>query len=248
MKKALLVVREHDRFSEILAAAGCSVVNFPVIKTLPLENFDKLDQMLDRLDRYDGVFLTSPKAAEIFIGRCRAKSVSYAGKVYALGRRIRELLAPERLDLRGESAANTAEELIGSFENEEFAGNRYLFPRGDRSLRTIPELLKDAAVVEEVEVYRTVDEADAKTAAAVGERLRGGLIDWICFFSPSGVDGFLKACGGIPPAVKIAAIGKTTAARAAERVRPADYVAPRAGAEDFARGLIEHVDRDPRRE
>ncbi len=63
MKETVLVIREYDKFSEILAQADFKVVNFQAIITLTIENLDELDGKLDEIKNYDGLFLTSPKAA-----------------------------------------------------------------------------------------------------------------------------------------------------------------------------------------
>ncbi len=115
--------------------------------------------------------------------------------------------------------------------------------RGDKSLRIIPELLKDKAVVDEVIVYRTVENLIAENSInEIGEKLRRGEIEWICFFSPSGVEIFVKKFGETSlNKVKIAAIGTTTAKKAAESHLKVEFVSPKVNAEDFAFGLIDYI-------
>jgi uroporphyrinogen-III synthase len=136
--------------------------------------------------------------------------------------------------------------MIASFEPSELAGRKFLFVRGDKSLRTIPERLGSDAIVDEVVVYRTIEvELDAATITNTKVRLERGAIDWTCFFSPSGVDAFLKLFA-VDDArkTKAAAIGETTARHARERGLNVEFVSERANSQEMARGLIEHIRND----
>jgi uroporphyrinogen-III synthase len=243
MSETVLVVREFDKFSKILAQAGFEVINFQAIRTLPIENLDELDEKLAQIESFDGLFFTSPKAAEVFLQRFRQKSIEFDGKVYVLGNRARTLFEDTNFTIVFRENANTAEELINSCKNAEFAGKKFLFPRGDKSLRTIPELLKDVAAIEEIVVYRTIENSNnAALVNKIEAKLRQKQIDWICFFSPSGVESFIKQFGeDLPETVKIAAIGETTAGRAAEKKLKVDFISARASSEDFARGLVKRI-------
>lgn len=242
MNEIILVVREFDKFSEILAQAKYEVINFPAIQTLPVENLDKLDEKFEEIANYDGLFLTSPKAAAVFLGRVRERNLEFGGKVYVLGNRTKTLFENTNFEIVFRENANTAEELINSFESREFAGKKFLFLRGDRSLRTIPELLKNVAI-DEIVVYRTIESsADKFLLDEIKKKLREIQIDWICFFSPSGIESFTNAFGEmLPNAVKIAAIGETTAKRAAEKKLKVDFISAQANAEEYARGLIKRI-------
>ena len=82
---AILVCRNDDRFSSLLREAGFEVVNLELIETRPLEDLRPLREKLARLSEYDGIFFTSPVAAEIFVNE-RNGSNGFHGDVYALGR------------------------------------------------------------------------------------------------------------------------------------------------------------------
>jgi len=243
MNKAILVIRKYDKFSEILVQADFEVINFPAIQTLPIENLSELDEKLGKINQYDGLFLTSPKAAEVFWGRFWEKNLEFVGKVYVLGNRTNSLFKNTNFQIVFRENANTAEEFINSFEMREFAGKKFLFPRGDRSLRTIPELLKNVATVEEFIVYRTIENlSDKVLIGEIKEKLRRHQIDWICFFSPSGIESFINAFGETSlDTAKIAAIGGTTAGRAAEKKLKVDFISAKANAVDYARGLIKQI-------
>jgi uroporphyrinogen-III synthase len=239
----ILVVRKFDEFSLRLKENGFEIINFPAIATAPVEDSGaRLDEKLKTPEKYDGLFFTSPRAAEVFLQR-KAKD-GFSGKIYVLGGRTKLLFENAGFETVFRENANTAEEFINSFEKSEFAGKRFLFPRGDKSLRAIPELLKTVAEIDEIIVYRTIENRVDKTLVdKIGENLRRGEIAWICFFSPSGIESFVKTFGekSLNDRIKIAAIGATTAKKAAALNLKVEFISPKASAEDFASGLIEYL-------
>jgi len=238
---AILVIRNDDRFSSRLREAGFEVVNLELIETRPLEDLKPLQEKLARLSEYDGIFFTSPVAAEIFVNE-RNGSNGFHGDVYALGQRACNVLTDARVNVKTSEAANTAEELLASFEEQEFAGKRFLFVRGEKSMRTIPERLVGATAVDEVVVYKTeAANLEPSTIRDLNARLARGEINYVCFFSPSAVEKFKELFGDAKESVKIAAIGITTADAAKRAGFDVDFISPRSNAEDFAAGLIEHT-------
>lgn len=244
MKKSslILVVREFDKFSALLKENGFEVINFRAIETLPIEDLSALEKKLETIEKYDGLFFTSPKAAEVFLASFRNKKLGFCGKIYVLGNRTKLLFKTANFEIVFRENANTAEEFINSFDKSEFAGKNFLFPRGDKSLRAIPKLLETVAKVDEIIVYRTVESSiDENVIREIREKLRGGGINWICFFSPSGIESFMKKLDDVSlNEAKIAAIGATTAKKAAENLK-VDFISPKASAEDFAFGLIDYI-------
>ena len=110
-------------------------------------------------------------------------------------------------------------------------------------MRTIPEQLGNIATIDEVVVYRSVEKPPgADVVAELRDRFRRGGIDWICVFSPSGIDGFTKyfTSADIVRA-KFAVIGETTAGWLRESGIAVDFVSQRASANDFSDGLINHI-------
>ena len=133
--------------------------------------------------------------------------------------------------------------MINSLGDSEFALNRLLFVRGDKSLGTIPNLLADKAVVDEIVVYETRElRPAADLVRGISERLGRGDIGWICFFSPSAVESFRRLFAlAVFDRVKTAAIGETTGLMARELEMHVDFISDRATVEDFAAGLIAHI-------
>ena len=97
------------------------------------------------------------------------------------------------------------------------AGERtVLLPRADRAGPELPAALAAKGwAVDEVVAYRTVPVAEVDPD--LRKRVEAGRVHWAAFTSPSTVAGFVAAFGGQPPpALRLAAIGPTTAAALAE--------------------------------
>ncbi len=241
----ILVVRPNGRFSDVLRENGCEVINLELIRTEPVGDISRLTEIVHKIAQYDGIFLTSPAAAEIFLRHLRLEGAMFSARVYVLGERAKGVLDGSGLHVVSSPAWNTAADLIESIDQDELAGKRLLFIRGDRSIRTIPRMLGPVARIDEVVVYNTVELAPNDICRdAVRVKLRTGEIDWACFFSPSGIDSFIASFGGEDLGrVKAAAIGETTARRAEELGLNIAFVSQRSDAEDFAAGLAALIKR-----
>jgi uroporphyrinogen-III synthase len=224
----VIVARADDSFSQALRDAGIEVTNLELIRTEVLGDLSDLENYIERLDEYDGVFFSSPAAAKVFAEKAgpRLKPV-----LYALGRRAATVLTDAGFTVRTIAEANTADEMLDGFGDEEFAGKKLLFVRGERSMRTIPDRLAAIARIDETQVYRTV-ETDVETCDFDPRQ------DWICFFSPSAVEAFEKRFGA---QARVAAIGETTASHARELQFEIGLTASKATNEVFARELIDKL-------
>jgi uroporphyrinogen-III synthase len=167
----------------------------------------------------------------------------FTGRIYALGARAVSELKAGGFEPNTFDRANTATELLSGFGPGEFSGKKFLFLRGDRSLRTIPEKLAGIAIVDEVVVYRTSDVViDPAIREEISGRLNAGTLDWVCLFSPSAAESFVRQ---VPAAknstARFAAIGDTTAARARELGLKVGFISERANSKDFAATFMEHI-------
>ena len=241
--REILVVRDFDNFSRILSESGFKVMNFPTIEVAPLEDLSEFEVKLDAIENYDGVFLTSANATEIFQTKLSARNVNFHGKVYVLGKRSFDLLKSENLNLVFAETANTAQEMLENIRLDKLKNKRFLFVRGEKSLRAVPEFLEKIASVDEAIVYRSsrVMIANDKIKE-IQTKLANGEIAAACFFSPSAASGFLRQFGAeVLHQIKIAVIGNTTAEFFQRCDLKVDFVAERATAEDFAVELIEYL-------
>lgn len=240
---SVLVVRESDDFSRIIFEAGFSVINCPAIETAPLEDLSDFERRLEALENYNGVFLTSSPAARIFREKLRERNVRYGGKIYVLGKRSFDLLKNERLDLFFDETANTASEMLTKIAREDLREKRFLFVRGEQSLRVVPDSLREIARLDEATVYRTakVQVADAEKTELC-EKFASGEIVGACFFSPSAAESFIEQFGAkVLHQTCIATIGKTTAEFFERQNLKVGFVSPKVTAEDFAVGLVDYL-------
>ena len=239
-RPVILVVRGDGQFSELLREGGCEVINLALVTTETREDLGDLRSKLRSIGEYDGLFFTSPAAARIFVEEFRSASGKFSGKVHALGERARKILIEAGFAVSYLSSANTADELAASLDAAEFEGGKFLFVRGERSMRSIPERLKGLAEVDEVVVDRTIEiPPPRETVEHLRHNLESGGIDRICFFSPSGVEAFLKyfelrSVSNVPAA----AIGVTTAGVGESAGLRVDFVSASATSDDLAKGLL----------
>ncbi len=239
----ILVLRSDDAFSSRLRESGFEVVNLELIEIVPVEDTAEVEERLATLDGMDGLIFTSPYAAKVFLAAVQRAGHAFPANAYVLGERTKRVFENAGISVNYRPDANTAAEMIASFGEEEFAGKHMLFVRGDRSMRTIPELLAGKADIDELVVYRTIDRVpDEGTVAAIKARLKSNEIAWSCFFSPSAVDVFCRVFAVEEfGSLRTAAIGTTTALRAKEAGLNISFVSQRARAYDFAAELIEYI-------
>ncbi len=234
--REILVIRPKDVFSRILIDSGFSVTNFPTINTETLADLSELETYLAEIETFDGIFITSSKAAEIVAAKLAETEKVFAGKFYVLGKRSRDLLNKSDCEVFFSENATTAEKLLDAIPKEELKNKRFLFPRGDLSLRTVPETLQNVAEVVETVVYRTIEtDASVEKIGEIKEKFERDKISAVCFFSPSGVESFLRKFENFSQSkIKIAAIGKTTARFIKEKNLRVDFVSAKTSAADFA--------------
>lgn len=243
----ILVVRKFDDFSRILSESGFTVVNCPAIKTVALEGLGDLAAKLKDIDKYDGVFLTSATATEILIEKLLDLKIRFNGKVYVLGKRSFDLLKTANLHAVYFSAANTAGEMLEKITPEDLKNKRFLFVRGEKSLRVVPNFLNGVAEIDEAAVYRTENAVVASDKIKqLAEMSAKREIACAVFFSPSGAESFLKQCGTqFLHQISIATIGKTTADFLEKRNLRVAFAARKASAKDFAIELIDFLRNQP---
>lgn len=234
--REILVIREKDVFTQLLIENGFSVLNFPTIKTEPLADLSELDNFIAEIETFDGIFITSSKAAEIVSLKLNEAGKDFNGKFYVLGKRSNVLLQKSGCEIFFSESAATAKELLDAIPQEELKNKRFLFPRGDLSLRVVPETLKEVAEVVETIVYRTIEtDASVEKIVKIKEKFERDEIIAVCFFSPSGVESFLRKFENFSQSeIKLAAIGKTTARFIKEKSLRVDFVSAKTPAVDFA--------------
>jgi uroporphyrinogen III methyltransferase/synthase len=138
-----------------LVERGATVLHWPVVRFEPPEDAAPLDAALGRLESYDGVVFTSPRAVEAVSRRVRQP----AGRpwVAAIGEATRKALdeAGWRVDIVPRQARSEA--LVGELAELDCAGIKVLFPASSIAREDLSRGLRQlGAAVERVTAYRTV--------------------------------------------------------------------------------------------
>lgn len=220
--KKIVVTRARAQASDMVAQLvelGAECLEYPVIKTVPMDDGTRLDEAIARLSAYDWIIFTSVNGVDFFFRRLRA----LGRDARALGGLRTACIGPvtaERLlscgiatDILPDSFR--AESIVTAFRPEPMTGKRVLLPRAAEARMVLPEeLMKMGAAVDEIPVYRTVD--DTENIDRLIRQLEARAVDLITFTSSSTVTNFKKL---LPPDrfetlmadTRVAAIGPITA-------------------------------------
>jgi len=196
--KKIVVTRARAQASDMilqLTEMGAECLEYPVIKTMPPENFSALDAAIDTLGTYDWIIFTSVNGVAFFFNRLWEKGKD----ARALGNLKTACIGPvtqERLKSYGVNTdilpdSYRAESIVDAFKSETVAGKRMLLPRAAEARPILPEeLSKMGAVIDEVAAYHTVNDTD--NAAPLLRQLEADEIDLITFTSSSTVTNFKR--------------------------------------------------------
>lgn len=244
--KRILVTRTRRQASALVAALeeqGANCLECSTIRIEPLENYDEIDNELDRLSEYHWVLFTSVNGVKYFFKRLYAKGMDsrdLKGPALAcVGKATADYLSQYGIcaDLIPEDFI--AEGLAKSLLDQGVEGRNILIPRARKGREYLPETLRGAgAQVVVVPVYENIPE-DAE-GAIVREELAKGTIDMLTFTSSSTVTNFIALLGienkeelqQFLAGVKIAVIGPITAKTAANSglnvdVQAEEYTIPK---------------------
>ena len=198
-----------------LVERGARVLHWCSIAFAPPEDPGPLLGALERLDAYDWICFSSPRAADAVVGRVGGLPPEV--RVAAVGPSTAESLlrAGWRVHLLGEEPSGAG--LVEAFRAAgDAAGKRVLFPASAVAREEIPAGLSAlGAEVHQVTAYRPVrPPLDAEECAGAVKR---GWVQAVTFASPSAMDGLRTALGEdlfrrLAAEIPAAAMGPTTAA------------------------------------
>lgn len=191
----IVVTRPADQaeaLAEPLRAAGADVRVRPLVRLAPPTDGGRgLDAAARRLERYDWVVFTSANAVHAWPAvrsEARWPTVACVGEATARAATARGI--PVSLVPPSFTAEAVARAMDGAARLQ---GARVLWPRASGAREAMRATLEAAgAIVEEVEAYRTCEDADA--AHRLHRELSEEPADLVVFTSPSGVRAF--AAGG----------------------------------------------------
>ncbi len=195
-----------DPYEARLRDIGFQPFSIPVLDYRSI-NEDKCAQRLAHPERYGGLLITSPRAVRILQRSLENLALDVAEKwlkrpVYTVGPRTADDLRRIGFEPVGEETG-IGRELAPFIRDHYLADLPLLFLSGNRRRPELPAALDGYGIAfDEVTIYRTILRDFTRPEADP---------EWIVFFSPSGVDSFLRQ-ETIPTGANLMAIGPTTAA------------------------------------
>lgn len=233
-----------DELQDRLTAEGATVIPCPFIAIEYTDDSNHSDKVLNQLDNYHWIVFTSQHGVMGFWKKLTANGLDARAlascKVAVVGPRtahaltnygIQPDLIPDQHD--AESLADAMIRQTGT------PLRRVLFARGNLARETLPAALRKAdSIVDEMEVYRTVD---ASPTEMTRQTLEAG-VDVVLFFSPSAILRFVSLGFTAGDAV-IGCIGPTTAAAAQEGKLPVHFISEDQTSEGLIGALTNHFAR-----
>jgi uroporphyrinogen III methyltransferase/synthase len=229
---------QQNEFAELLENYGAQVIECPTIAIRGPDEWEPVDQALERIASFDWVIFTSANGVRSFLKRLQEGGgdlrALHGIRVAAIGPATAAALQDVGLHPDLVPDEYRAEAILEAMDRE-LGGMRFLIPRAAEAREVLPAGLRErGAQVEVVAVYRTVPVADQ--ADAVLDLLRAGQIDAVIFTSSSTVVNFVDMLSGQDLAallkdVTIACIGPITAETAARyglatHIMPAAFTIP----------------------
>jgi uroporphyrinogen III methyltransferase/synthase len=223
--KRAIVTRTREQASELVAGleeAGAGCYECSTINIVPVEEYDILDEAIERIDEYHWILFTSLNGVKYFFER-----------LYSKGLDARDLKGPD-IGVVGKSTADlllrygvnadlipplfTSDGLAESLLDQGVEGRNILIPRAREGREMMPETLRGAgAQVTIAPVYQNIPPQGRRDELRA--ELESGQVDLVTFTSSSTVNNFLTMVDAgnqeeleqLMQNVKIAAIGPITA-------------------------------------
>ena len=195
--KRIVVTRSRTQISEVasrLRNLGADVLECPMIRILPPQNSQPMQDAIARLEQYDWLILTSANGANSFFQQMYSAGYDARKlanvKVCVIGPATAEAL--EKNGIRADLIPPrfVAEAIVEALENNvELAGKRILLARADIARSDLARLLNQkGASIDQVDAYCTVEDSGA--TEEIVDSLEKDQIDWITFASSSTVRNF----------------------------------------------------------
>jgi uroporphyrinogen III methyltransferase / synthase len=209
---------EADRSVETLEALGAEVLLAPMVRIMPVEDFEPIRDAIGRLDSFDWLVFTSSNGVRHFLDQLDALGLDARAlgrvKIAAIGPTTAETLASYRLKADLVPGSHRSEGLIEALKPE-VAGRRVMLARADRGRALLAEELSRIAEVEQVTTYRNVD-AKSIPDDILGH-IEAGSVDWVTLTSPAIAERFFgllndSARVQIGRAVRLASLSPVTSA------------------------------------
>jgi uroporphyrinogen-III synthase len=219
-KRILITRARHQagRLAEALEEQGAEVLRLPTIEIIPLESYAHLDAVLEVIDGFDWLIVTSANGVAALEDRLRFLNIPPARlehlQIAAIGPATATALVRVGLRVSATPEEYVAEAVVALLK-EKVRGKHVLLVRAAVARDVIPEeLRKVGADIHVVEAYRTVIPADSivQVRGLFGEGKR--LPHAVTFTSSSTVNNFFALLGAarieLPLGLRAVSIGPVT--------------------------------------
>ena len=225
--KTFVVTRAETQAESLiqkLEERGAEALLYSSIKTVPPNDWNMLDQSLEKLSAYDGLIFTSVNGVHFFMQRLREKNKDIRElkgvRIYAIGPKTEQAVLDLNIKVDVVPESFVAESLIESMGKDNIAGKKFLLPRAMVARKVLPDTLSEmGASIDVAPTYQTI--IPEKFDSSFIQRLDEGNIDVITFTSSSTVTNFLNRVGQDHyeklTGVTIACIGPITQKTAEDR-------------------------------
>jgi uroporphyrinogen III methyltransferase/synthase len=194
--KRIVVTRARQQASQLteqLSLLGADCVECPTIKIIPPQTWERLDQAICELDRYDWLVFTSVNGVIFFFERLRAANLDARAlgglQTAAIGPATAQKMQSYGLNSDITPANYRAEAVVDAFKKEAMQDKRVLLPRAKNARPILPvELDKMGAEVDEIITYEAVQDDNNKHLLL--QQLEEKAIDMVTFTSSSTAQNF----------------------------------------------------------
>ena len=252
--KRVLVTRSRTQasvLSQLLQEQGAIPLEVPTIEIKPLDSYDELNSVLQRLEEYDWVIFTSVNGVE-GVFRClqslkQDSRAFHQVKVAAIGPATAKALEERGIVADFTPVQYLSEAIVEGFKGQDVKGARILLPRADIGQETLAlGLAALGARVDQVHAYMTVFPQDSYQRVA--EAFSNG-VDIATFTSSSTVRNLISLLDGKAGLLQdtlIACIGPVTADTARELGLKVDIVAKEHTIPGLVCSLVENFQQEGR--
>jgi uroporphyrinogen III methyltransferase / synthase len=248
--KTLVVTRPEEQseaFMSGLLERGAEPFLFPVIETVPPEDWQPLDTAIQKLDSYDGLIFTSVNGVKFFMRRLKEKGKDIRElkgiRLYAIGSKTEQAVNALGISVDVVPEDFVAESLLDSLKKENIKGKKFLLPRAAVARETLPDQMRaQGAVIDVAPAYQTVrPQTDTQELT---RRIKEGSVHAVTFTSSSTVTYFMELVGTElqPQLAKIAVtcIGPVTAKTAEKAGLKVDVMAEEYTVDGLIAALEKH--------
>ncbi|MBT8345704.1 MAG: uroporphyrinogen-III C-methyltransferase [Desulfofustis sp.] len=223
--RRIIVTRTREQASELVAGLeenGASCYECATINIESVEDYDILDEALERIDEYHWVLFTSLNGVRYFFNRLYEKGLDARDlkgpDIGVVGKSTADLLLEYGINADLIPPVFTGEGLAESLLDQGVEGRNVLIPRAVEGRELLPETLRGAgAQVTIAPIYRNVPPQGRREELRA--ELESGEVDMVTFTSSSTVRNFLTMVDAadqeelerLMSGVSIAAIGPITA-------------------------------------